>query len=452
MNSIEAFVRRHFSKDRGGRAKLAISTSVLARIFTTVIGVSLLPITIRYLGNEGYGLLVTITSVVGWLQFSNMGLGLGLQNALIEETGKGNRVAQKELVSTTAFALGFIGMSLIMAGAAVFPFVDWEAIFRPSTETFVSELRVAIIIVYLGFISTIILGFIGPIYASRQEIHIGSIQSIVIALLSFLGTIVVVCFDLGLIGVVVSTIGVTTLVQWGFALWTLYGRGLTDLRPSFACVSWYAWNRIFKTSLYFVLLQICGIVFYQIDAILITQFLSLEEVTPYSIAQKIFLMGSGLFAIVTGSLWAAYGNAKAKGDVCWIVRTHKRVVRTFCFFFGILSTFMVLFGTPFLLWWVGVGSAPPAVLIAAVAFSLCAREWVALNAMLLNGLNLIRQQVPAMVSTSILAVALEVLFIRWFGTVGLAVGGGTGFLLVAGLYMPYLTRNAFRNMIAGKQQ
>src|SRR5438128_10498289 len=112
--------RRHFHSGRGGRAKLAISTSLVSRIVTTAVSFVVLPISVRYLGNEGYGLMATITSVVGWLQFANMGIGLGLQNALTEETAQSNYRAQKELVSTAVLSLVGIGLFLFIAGLLVF--------------------------------------------------------------------------------------------------------------------------------------------------------------------------------------------------------------------------------------------------------------------------------------------------------------------------------------------
>ena len=100
FQTLAQLARRHFHTGRGGRAKLAISTSLVARIVTAGVSFIVLPITVRYLGNEGYGLMAAITTVVGWLQFTNMGIGLGLQNALTEETaeriaaGNGNSLAR----------------------------------------------------------------------------------------------------------------------------------------------------------------------------------------------------------------------------------------------------------------------------------------------------------------------------------------------------------------------
>src|ERR1043166_3255325 len=134
FQALAELARRHFHAGRGGRAKLAISVSFLARVITTAVSFVILPITVRYLGNEGYGLMITITAVVGWLQFTNLGIGLGLQNALIEETAKGNARAQKELVSTAVFSLVGIGLLLLVIGLSIFPHVTWARIFPPTTN------------------------------------------------------------------------------------------------------------------------------------------------------------------------------------------------------------------------------------------------------------------------------------------------------------------------------
>jgi O-antigen/teichoic acid export membrane protein len=440
FQSLAQLARKHFHRGRGGRAKLAISVSFFARIVTTATSFVILPITVRYLGNEGYGLMITISSVVGWLQFTNLGIGLGLQNALIEETAKGDARRQKELVSTAVFSLLAIGVTLLVLGLSIFPHLPWTRIFPPTTARFTAEIPWAVLVVFLGFVSTVVLGFVGPIYAARQELHIGSIQGMITSILTLLGAFVAVRLNLGLLGIVLFTIGLTALMQWSYALWTLYGRGLVEIRPALSSINRSAAARIYKNGLNFLILQICNIAFFSIDAFLIVRFLTVDQVTPYSVAQKVFLQTGGLFAIVTGSLWAAYGNAKAQGDFAWIRRTHGKMVRAFLLFFGGLSVFMVLVGHVLLAWWVGQPAAPPTLLIAGVALYFCAREWTALHAMLLNGLNVIRPQVWNLVLTAALTLALDLLLVTRLGPLGLAVGGCIGFVLSGAWYLPYLVR------------
>ena len=405
-----------------------------------------LPVSVRYLGNEGYGLMATITSVVGWLQFTNLGIGLGLQNALTEETARGDAKAQRELVSTAVLSLVGIGLVLLAAGLLAFPHIPWAAVFRPTTSRFTTEIPWTVLVVFFGFVSTVVLGFVNPIYAARQELHIGSLQAMVTSVLMLLGTFMAVHFRWGLLGITLCTIGVTAVMQWTFALWTLYGRGIEELRPRWSNVTRSAGARVYSTGISFLILQICNIAFFQIDAFLITRFLTVDQVTPYSVAQRVFLQMAGLFAIVTGSLWAAYGNAKAHGDFAWIQRTHMKMVRIYFAFFGGLSFFMIIGGKWAMTLWVGAAAAPSVSLIAAVAFYFCVKEWVALNAMLLNGLNVIREQLIPMVIAAFASLALELYLIKRLGTIGLAIGGGLGVLLGGGWYLIYLTNRTLKRM------
>jgi len=434
--------RRHFHSGRGGRAKLAISTSLVSRIVTTAVSFVVLPISIRYLGNEGYGLMTTITAVVGWLQFTNMGIGLGLQNALTDEVAKGNKQAQRELVSTAFFSLFAIGFILFVIGLIVFPYITWTRVFPPVTSRFTAEIPWTVLVVFFGFVSTINLGFVNPIYAARQELHIGSIQALVTSLLTLLGTFTAVHFRWGLLGLTICTIGVTAVMQWSFALWTLYGRGLKELHPAFSALNRNATGRIYKNGINFLLLQICNIAFFQIDAFLIAHFLTVDQVTPYSVAQKVFLQTSGIFAIVTGSLWAAYGNAKAQGDYAWIRRTHSQMRKVFLLFFGGLALFMIVAGHKLFQLWVGSVAAPSTLLIAGVALYFIAREWTALHAMLLNGLNIVRPQVWNLLLTAIITVTLDIFLVTRLGPLGLAVGGFVAFAVAGAWYLPCLTSKA----------
>jgi len=305
-----------------------------------------------------------------------------------------------------------------------------------------------VLVVFFGFVSTVVLGFVGPIYAARLELHVATIQTLATSLLTLLGTFVAVKNRWGLFGVVVCTIGVTSVMQWLFALWTLYGRNIAEIRPTISKMTRNAAGRIYRNGVNFLLLQICSIAFFQIDAFLIAHFLTVDQVTPYSVAQKVFLQMDGLFGIVTGSLWAAYGNARAHGDFAWIQRTHGKMRRTFFWFYGGLSIFMILFGHWLLTWWVGAAATPATILIAGVALYFCARSWTALHAMLLNGLDVIRPQVWNLGLTAALTLGLDLVLITRLGPLGLAIGGFIAFVVSGAWYLPYLTSKVIHPELA----
>ena len=435
---IGDLARRHFHPGRGGRAKLAISTSFVSRVVTMAVSFLVVPITVRYLGNEGYGLMTTISAVVAWLQFANLGIGLGLQNALTEETAKGNAQAQKELVSTAVFSLLGIGLILAIAGLSAFPYVDWQRVFPPTTSRFTTEIPWTVLVVFLGFDSAMVLGFVNPIYAARQELHVGNIQVLIISVLTLLGTLVAVHNRWGLIGVVSCSIGFTALMQWAFAIWVLYGRGISAIRPQISQFTRKAAHRLYKTGIAFFIMSLCNVAFFSIDSFLIARFLTIDQVTPYSVAQKIFLHTDGIIGVITGSLWAAYGHAKAQGDYAWIQRTHAKMVKMFVLAYGAIGLMAIFFGHWALGWWVGRAAAPATILIAGVAAYFCVRSWTSLHAYLLNGLNVIRPQVSCLTATAVLTVGFDLLLINRLGPLGLAVGGFIAFSLTGAWFLPYL--------------
>src|SRR5208283_4384594 len=65
------------SRERYRRAALTTLTSVLARVITVSTSLITVRLTIRYLGTERYGLWMTITSVVSFLIFADLGIGNG---------------------------------------------------------------------------------------------------------------------------------------------------------------------------------------------------------------------------------------------------------------------------------------------------------------------------------------------------------------------------------------
>ena len=200
-------LRRHFHNGRGGRAKLALTSSLGGRILLASVSLVTMPITVRYLGNEGYGLLVVMSGVVGWLQFSSLGIGVALQNPLTDARAARDSQLQAELLSTALFSLLAIAAVLLLAGALAFPVVDWLRLFPPTTDRFVGEIPTALTVVYLGFLISLVLSVVTPVCAARQELHLSSIPAIAAGVCSLGATVLAVQMDLGLVGMVLATIG-----------------------------------------------------------------------------------------------------------------------------------------------------------------------------------------------------------------------------------------------------
>src|SRR5690554_5404208 len=119
-------------QERSVKAKKNIAISLIIK--GTSIGISfiMVPLTIDYINPSGYGIWLTLSSIVGWFSFFDIGLTQGLRNKFAEAKAKGDDAAAQVYVSTTYAVLGII-FSLIWLAYLIFSqFLDWSSILNVS--------------------------------------------------------------------------------------------------------------------------------------------------------------------------------------------------------------------------------------------------------------------------------------------------------------------------------
>ena len=110
-----------FFKNQDIRSKTLyynILTSFFFRFVNIIIGFLLIPILIRVLDVYQYGVWLTISSLVIWINYFDIGLGNGLKNKLGESLAKGDKKIAQEYVSTSYFLM--ILISILLFGILTF--------------------------------------------------------------------------------------------------------------------------------------------------------------------------------------------------------------------------------------------------------------------------------------------------------------------------------------------
>ena len=69
-----------FGLDRGHEATIKAKKNIAAAFFikglNIAIGLMLVPLTINYLNPTKYGIWITLSSIIGWFSFFDIGLGM----------------------------------------------------------------------------------------------------------------------------------------------------------------------------------------------------------------------------------------------------------------------------------------------------------------------------------------------------------------------------------------
>ena len=105
-----------------GRSKKAMRNIVLsffAKGISVASSLLIVPLTIHYVNPTQYGIWLTLSSIIGWVAFFDLGLGNGFRNRFAEAKAQGDLELAKNYLSTTYFAVAgivFVVFFVILIG------------------------------------------------------------------------------------------------------------------------------------------------------------------------------------------------------------------------------------------------------------------------------------------------------------------------------------------------
>ncbi|MCF2447074.1 oligosaccharide flippase family protein [Dyadobacter sp. CY345] len=415
MTNVLHFISNNFTKghERSIKAKKNIGLSFLIKGASIAISLILVPLTINYINPYRYGIWLTLSSVVSWFSFFDIGLTNGLRNKLVQAKSEGNIKLAKIYISTTYSILALIFAGVWVLLMITNQFLNWSEILKisPSME---SEISFLAIIIFSYFCLQFVLRVITTLIIADQ-------QPAKTSLLDLLGQIL----SLILIFILVKTSD-GSLVKLGIALCVsplivLVGANLyyfngvfKKYRPSFADVKFAYSNDLLKLGFSFFVIQIAAIIQYESANIIISRNFGAAEVTSYNVVYKYFGILHMVFMIFITPFWSASTEAFFKNDIAWIrngIRKYN-MLNIAMFFGGLL---MLLFSDMAYSLWLGKGKVD-------IDFSLSLYGFIFFSVGMfgskyvnfLNGINALRLQFWSSVISPFLYVGTVLVLIRYF--------------------------------------
>ena len=102
----------HSDDKRTASVKKNILGSLVIRGVSILVSLLIVPMTLNYVSSEVYGIWLTLSSVMLWLNFFDVGFTLGLKNKLAEAIALDNWDKGRKFVSTTYFMMFVIFIPL----------------------------------------------------------------------------------------------------------------------------------------------------------------------------------------------------------------------------------------------------------------------------------------------------------------------------------------------------
>jgi O-antigen/teichoic acid export membrane protein len=443
FESLTPESRSHERYKRVGLSALASIAAKAVSLATTLVS---LPLTLHYLGNEQYGLWVTITSLAALLGFANLGLGNGLINGMSETLGKNDRVRAAEYVSSAFFMLIGITVLLSVAFAACYAVVPWAEAFNVDSSDGRAVAGPAVGVFVVLTLVGLPLGVIAGVRSGLQEGFANSIRNAVGSLVSLLGLLIAIAVDVNLPWLVLA-LGIGPLVGTVLNGVTLFWRR-PWLRPSVKRATRRAGARMIRFGLLFFVLSIAGAVAYQTDNIVIAQLLGPAEVTQYAVPMRLFLLAPLLLSFALVPLWPAYGEALARGDHAWVRQTFARSLGVSATLGALMATGLFLLGEPILHAWVGESINPSDSLLSALAVLTLLGCVTGPIAMYLNGANVLGFQVACAITMMVANLGLSITLTRAIGLSGPAWGSAIAQVVFVLLPFAVYMRSRLRRLSA----
>lgn len=397
--------------------KKNILSSFILRGASIVISLMVIPMTISFVNQTQYGLWLTLSSIISWFSFFDIGLGNGLKTRLTESLANDNYKQGKIYVSTTYAILLIMSILLLFMFFSLQFFLDWAKILN-APRLYSNELLIVSSIVFASFIFQFVLNLIVVVAAANQNTAIGAFINFLGNLLSFVviyfltriyvdGTLLQLCIPICSSPVIV--LGLFTIV--------LYKRKYRLVSPSYKFVDFRCIKDIFSLGLKFFVIQLGLILYYNVDNMVITQVLGPQEVTSYNIGYKYFAIITMTSAIIMTPLWAAFAEANMKGDLQWIEKTVKKL-SLLCLGLGLVAFLMVLVSPYVYRYWIGDKIQVPLSLSIVLAFYTVWNTYRTIFIYYLNGTGVVMLQVYLVIGSGIINVPLAIYFAKIYGITG----------------------------------
>lgn len=412
MQSPFNYIKEYISKghERSRNIKKNILLSFLIKGGSIVITFLIVPLTLGYLGARDYGIWLTLSSVISWFGFFDIGLGNGLRNRFAEALAKGNKELARIYVSTTYFGLtGIFGILWILFFSASF-FLNWNEIFNIAEDE-TNNMQTLVVYVFSLFVLRFILKLISIIITADQKPAISNTFDPLSNVISLIIIYVLTLTTNGSLMYLAMAVTFSPVFVLLIATVYFFRNNYKEFRPSLKYFRMNQLKDLTGLGFQFFIIQIAVLVIFSTDNMIITQVLGPEHVTPYNIAFKYFHSVSMAFAIIMNPLWSAYTQAYTINDIPWIRNITTKLVRLW-FLIVVLIGLMILVSGPFYIFWIGDKIEIPLLITILMGIFILISTWNNIYVYFINGAGKIRFQLYTSILAALANIPLSVYFAR----------------------------------------
>lgn len=404
---------------RTGLLKKNIVGSVLLKGMSIVVTLALVPLTIDYVNPEQYGIWLTLSSLMTWLTFFDIGLAMGLRNRFAEAKARGETEKARQYVSTAYASIACMALLLVAISIPLCRVVDWCSLLKVS-EMYRAELTDVMLVLFGAFAATLVLAVMSNILIGDQLTAVSSLvgvvgQMAVLAVIWILvktqvhGTLLTLACVLAWIPPAVLFIASVILF---FTRYRCYAPSVKMVRPSMV-------KDLLGIGGKFFIITVSMLFIFQLMNVIISRELGPLTVTEYNIAYRYFNTANMVAMLVLAPFWAASTDAYTRGNLDWLtekLRSLEKMV-TLLLLPGI-AVMVILSPVVYRLW---IGDSVEVTWTTSISIAAYITLLTISNVymFLINGIGKVQLQLYIYLGFALISYPVMTMLCRWWGIPGL---------------------------------
>ena len=405
--------------DRSVKVKKNALASFMIKGVSVLVSLLLVPLTLDYVSSEIYGVWLTLSTVIVWVQFFDVGFSLGLKNKLVEAIARNDWEKGKSLVSTMYVLMLVIFIPVCVVLELIIPHVDWPSFLNVDPK-YVQDIIDSMRIVILFFCIQMVAHIIVTVCQAFQMVAFSNLFGVI-------GNILALCVifvikhilpgSLLYLSIILSSLPVIVMIVASFIL---YNGRFNRVSPSLIKADKLYVGELFSLGYKFFILNIQVLVVAQTTNFLISYVSGPENVTNYNIAYRYIGIASMLFGMVLAPLWPAFTDAHTRGDYGWMKHVYSKMSKL-TLYCQVLVLVMLLLSPIAYKLWVGEKVSVPFTMSLAVTLYYFVQIWSALHVVLINGIGCLKIQTYMALITAACHIPISLYLGKLVGAEGVLI-------------------------------
>ena len=419
MVNIRSKIYSYFTKgnERSVIIKKNIAASLVLKCVSILISLQVVPLTIDYINPTKYGIWLTLSSIIAWLSYFDLGFAHGFRNRFAEAKAKGDIRLAKEYVSTTYAVLFLLFSVILLITLMVNKYLNWSSILNIDA-VYNEELHIVFGLLACFFCINIVASVFTTMLTADQKPALASLIQTGGQVLAFVCIYILTKNTTGsLSALALAFSGIPCLLLLVVSILMFYGKRYKIVAPSLHYIRFSLTKKILGLGGQFFVIMISMLFIFQFINIILSRVEGPEAVTQYNIAYKYFNVLNMVFVIVLTPFWSAFTDAYVKKDYNWMSGIVKKLEFLWLLCIPILIL-MVLCSNFFYQWWVGNSVSISFSLSICMAVFMFFYTSANLYMILINGTSMVCLQLIINVCFAIISLPCTCLFCRLWGVQG----------------------------------